>query len=270
MWRGWNSQFVKDTLPVQEISYLPNINAPITRLDVVKNTLDIAEQVRDECGEEYMRTGYDLQAAKVAFRIQDRETPFYKRLFIDVGAMHLLMAFFGGVGYIIIGSGLLEILVESEVLGPGSVKGFTKGTYYSRCERLHPCLYLACSKLHVAQFIKIQYPRTGKLPQKLLDIFQLFSDTPSEIVEGVTNPDVVRLLKAYEKYSEKTKKGKHGKTAQFTMNYMECIEMFLHLERGVRTSDVDLYTHSWGDMVPILWATNRPNYKRWGTKAYLR
>ena len=95
MWRGWNSQFVKDTLPVQEISYLPNINAPIIRLDVVKQTLDISEQVRKECGQDYMRTGYDLQAAKLGYRIQDRETPLYKQLFVDVGAMHLLMAYFG-------------------------------------------------------------------------------------------------------------------------------------------------------------------------------
>ena len=80
----------------------------------------------------------------------------------------------------------------------------------------------------------------------------------------MSNPDVVRLLKAYEKYSEKTKAGKHRKTAQFTMIYMECIEMFLHLERGVRINEVELYTHSLGEMVPIMWATNRPNYKRWG------
>ena len=157
MWRGWNSQFIKDPLPIQEISYLPNINAPITRLDVVNKTLAIAEQVRKECGEDYMRTGYDLQAAKLAYRIQDRETELYKRLFIDVGAMHFLMAFFGGVGYIITGSGLLEVLVESEVLGSGSVKGFTKGTYYSRCERLHPCLYMSCSNLHIKEFLKEQY-----------------------------------------------------------------------------------------------------------------
>ena len=86
----------------------------------------------------------------------------------------------------------------------------------------------------------------------------------------MSNPAVVNLLKAYEKYSEKTKIGMYGKTAQFTMNYMECIEMFLHLERGVRTNGVELYTHSLGEMIPIMWATNRPNYKRWGTKLYLR
>ena len=127
MWQGWNSRFIIDPPPVQEISYLPNINAPITRLDVVNKTLAIAEQVRKECGEKYMRTGYDLQAAKLGYRIQDRETPVYKQLFVDVGAMHLEVTFFGGVGYIITESGLLEVLPESEVLGPGSIKGFKLG-----------------------------------------------------------------------------------------------------------------------------------------------
>ena len=116
------------------------------------------------------------------------------------------MAFFGRIGYIITGSGLVEVLIESEVLGPGSRKGFLKGTYFSRCERLHPLLYVSCSDLHVTQFLKEQYPSTGKLPPEIREIFQLFSDNPSEIVEGVTNPEVVRLLNAYEKYSEKTRK----------------------------------------------------------------
>ena len=210
-----------------------------------------------------------MQAVKLGYRIQDQETPLYKQLFVDVGAMHLEMAFFGGVGYIITGSGLLEVLVESEVLGPGSIKGFKLGKYFSRCERLHPLLYMSCSDLHVSEFLKDQYP-SGQLPPDLLDLFLQFSEDPTEIVEGVTNPALVHLLKAYEKYSEKTKAGKHGKTAQFTMIYMECIEMFFHLERGVRTNEVTLYTHSLGEMVPIMWASNRPNYKRWGTKAYLR
>ena len=50
MWRGWNSQFNIDPLPIQEISYIPNINAPITRLDVVNKTLQIAEAVRSQKG----------------------------------------------------------------------------------------------------------------------------------------------------------------------------------------------------------------------------
>lgn len=269
MWRGWNSQFNIDPLPIQEISYIPNINAPITRLDVVNKTLQIAEAVRKECNEEYMRAGYDLQAAKLAYRIHDRETPMYKQIFIDVGTMHFQMAFYGGVGFFIIGSGLAEILITCGVLGPGSLKGFLNGHYYSRCERIHPLLYAALSDLHIDQFIIVEFPN-GTMPPELLELYEQFSDSPFEIIEGVSNPELVKLMKSYEKYSEKTRTGKHGKTAQFSMIYMGLMEKNFQLERSVRTNDVDLYTHSLGKMVPIMWATNRPNYKRWGTKAYLR
>ena len=46
-----------------------------------------------------------------------------------------------------------------------------------------PCLYMACLDLHVKEFLKEQYP-SGQLPPELLDLFQQFSDNPSEIVEG--------------------------------------------------------------------------------------
>ena len=108
------------------------------------------------------------------------------------------------------------------------------------------------------------------MPPELLELYEQFSDSPFEIIEGVSNPELVKLMKSYEKYSEKTSNGKHGKTAQFSMIFMGLIEKNFQLERSVRTNDADLYTHSLGKMVPIMWATNRPNYKRWGTKAYLR
>ena len=69
---------------------------------------------------------------------------------------------------------------------------------------------MSCSDLHVSEFLKDQYP-SEQLPPDLLDLFLQFSEDPTEIVEGVTNPALVHLLKAYEKYSEKKKQESMGK-----------------------------------------------------------
>ena len=131
MWKGWNSQIVTDELQ-------KSINASITRNDVINKTLKIANQVRIECKEDYMLTGYDLQAAKQAYRIQDKEAPVHDKLFIKVGGMHSRMSWYSSLGYFISDSGLPYVLLNSEILGTGSLNGFLKGkTIIAAKEYIH-------------------------------------------------------------------------------------------------------------------------------------
>ena len=71
MWRSWNSLTVVDTLPIQNIGIMQNICASPSRLDVVHLTMVKSEQIRIECKEKLMFTGYDLAISKPEYRIQD-------------------------------------------------------------------------------------------------------------------------------------------------------------------------------------------------------
>ena len=137
MWVGWNSQMTDDPLPKQKIAYMENLTLPITRLDVVAETLRVTQQVAQECGQEYGVVHYDLNAAKPALQIQSTEAPKYDNLFICFGPFHIMMSYFGSVGYLIDSSGGPEILVDADVLASGSLTGFLKGKHFNRCKRLH-------------------------------------------------------------------------------------------------------------------------------------
>ena len=119
MWVGWNSQMTDDPLPKQKIAYMENLTLPITRLDVVAETLRVTQQVAQECGQEYGVVHYDLNAAKPALQIQSTEAPKYDNLFICLGPFHIMMSYFGSVGYLIDSSGGPEILVDADVLASG-------------------------------------------------------------------------------------------------------------------------------------------------------
>ena len=123
--------------------------------------------------------------------------------------------------------------------------------------------------LHVQHFKNDSYS-DGKLPGEVSEILLSFSQNPGEIIEGVSNPQLVKLVKKYETYCEDTRAGELGKTAQFAMLYMDIIRDKLILDRAIRTNDVDLYTYAMEEMVPVTWSGNRPNYKRWGVKELLR
>ena len=132
MWTGWNSLVMEDPLPRQQIGYMENINLPPTRLDVVAETLKQTQRVAMECNQPYIVVTYDLAIAKPALQIQATESPLYDNIFICFGAFHVVMAYFGGLGYLLDGSGGPEILTETEVLAAGSLNGFLPGKHYNR------------------------------------------------------------------------------------------------------------------------------------------
>ena len=112
----------------------PDLRQPITGLDVIQETLDISIRCVDEVGQVYAVVTYDLNAAKPALLIQETEKPKYKRVFIMPGVFHLQMSFFKALGKVVDYSGGPEILTETDVLAPGSLKGFISGKNFNRCK----------------------------------------------------------------------------------------------------------------------------------------
>ncbi len=131
MYSGFNALVHVDLLPVQHLAYMKNLNLPITRKDVIAETLKISQQVAKECGDDYTVVTYDLAAAKPAIQIQEVEHPRFDNVFICFGAFHIFLAFFGSLGYIIDGSGGPHVLTETNVLASGSLNGFILGKHYN-------------------------------------------------------------------------------------------------------------------------------------------
>ena len=169
-----------------------------------------------------MLVGYDLQAAKQAYRIQEKEKPKFDKLFVKIGGMHCRMSYYAAVGYFLAGSGLLEIPCDCDLLGSSSITGFQTGRHYNRCERIHPILYITLSELHIQRFLDETY-EDHQFPREILDILKSFGENPTLIIVGVSNPELVDVIQTYEKFCEKTRNGKLGKTPQYAMIYMDII-----------------------------------------------
>ncbi len=57
--------------------------------------------------------------------------------------------------------------------------------------------------------------------------------------------------------------------AKFWLIYIELVHLYLLFSRAVRTNDLDLYIHCLGEMCPVFFMTNRPNYSRYGLRFYM-
>ena len=53
-------------------------------------------------------------------------------------------------------------------------------------------------------------------------------------------------MQMYEEFTEKTRTGAHGATAQYWIMYVDLIDLHQRFSRAVRTNDLDLFIYCLG------------------------
>ena len=77
---------------------------------------------------------------------------------------------------------------------------------------------------------------------------------------------MIDLFKDYEKYETKTLEGKHGKTAQFYMMYVQFVKNYLMLNTSIRTADLELLKFVLPKIGNMFFIFNQQNYSRYLVK----
>lgn len=124
MWLGYNCMLTTDSSKIQTIHYLSPINCSPTSYAIVNEMLIMANEFAEKCNEELIIVTYDLAIAKMAMQIQQNERPKLDNIFINLEAFHTQMAFFKATGTYIDCSGLVDVLVQAEVLAGCSINSF--------------------------------------------------------------------------------------------------------------------------------------------------
>lgn len=93
-WFAWNSERTADPNPMQKIGYLPNINMSPTADATVKKTLEVAQCVAKDCGQQNIIVTYDLAIACKAYKIKTDLSPNFDNVFITLGAFHTELSYF--------------------------------------------------------------------------------------------------------------------------------------------------------------------------------
>lgn len=262
MWVGFNSLMFKDNSKVQTVSYLTTINESPTNPAVVRETMVRSQKAAAELGEEYIEVTYDLGIAKIAFQIQSSEKPRFDNLFIHMGGFHTMSSFFKAIGKFIDGSGICEVLVDAGLLASGSINGLISGKHFNRCRRLYPLLALVIQNLHFESFLeKKEVTLTTKIREQLQNFISSRNEKPT-----FNDPELLRVFEDYEKFEERTLKGKHGLTPQYYMMFVRFVKYYMMLNASIRTSDLKLMMCALSKMLSLFFIFNQQNYARYLTK----
>ena len=127
---------------------------------------------------------------------------------------------------------------------------------------MHQLLALAMEVLHFKSF-QLTLDEGDLIATEELQEFIVTAKLKNEIKKTNVPTGVDEILKRYEAFSVDTRRGKHGKTAQYWMCYIEMIHLYHVFIRSIRNGDLYLYIYCLPKLAAFFFAFHHQNYARW-------
>jgi hypothetical protein len=178
------------------------------------------------------------------------------RLFLRLGEFHTIMSFLATIGKRFEKSGLEDLLVESQIVAVGSLKGVISGHMYNRAMRAHKLVFEALGILQWREFIDScsdeQKERVNSASNLLLQ--RLLS---SETLSCNSCADIVAEFEAHV-----LQRCDESSLYHFWNTYMDMVAILLGFVRATRTGDLSLHLSCLRQMLPYFFSYDRVNYSR--------
>ena len=107
---------------------------------------------------------------------------------------------------------------------------------------------------------RFTFDKNTQIPDHLLDV-----SNNRELYSNETLGKCQSIIKKYEHFKNRVKKGEFGKTAQFWMLYLDLAknQYFAHI--AVQSNNFNLRLFAWKYMIPFFFVLNKINYARYGS-----
>ncbi|XP_048113517.1 uncharacterized protein LOC125303684 [Alosa alosa] len=127
-WTGFHTLLqCENALQKSALYYLPVIEASPTEMSTVNTILKRSVQIADQLELDHIVLVFDQAIYAKAQQIRWKNDGFMQRLVIRLGEFHTCMSYLSILGKRFGAAGLQDILIESEVVAPGSINGVING-----------------------------------------------------------------------------------------------------------------------------------------------
>ncbi|XP_028411727.1 uncharacterized protein LOC114534480 [Dendronephthya gigantea] len=265
-WTGFNTQVHKVNRSVSRIAYLPVIDAPVTDMATVNTLLRHSVSICQRLQIPQIVLVFDEAIYAKAQMIRWKDDELKERLVIRLGDFHTVMSFCSGISKIFKDAGLQDIMIESEVVAPGSLKGVLTGKHYNRSIRAHKIIFEAMERLRLQAFEK-SLTTTEKV--LLESINRIMEDDPERdnFLDISSGNNVTEAKMMYDLFVQK--RCEENPLFSFWSHYIEMVQLLLLYIRATRTTDWSLHLSSLKSMIPWFFATDRVNYSRYASCYWL-
>lgn len=253
------------------VAFCPLLPYTPTSQDAVYSALKNFVGMCNSLGRKYQIYSCDMAIYVIAKNIQLCTNEF-PSLILRIGTFHLQKNFLRCLGQYIEGSGLDEIIIQSEVYGPTTFKSMLEGKQYNRAIRAHKMVYEAYRFLQLSEYLE----QKGKLENSerflplLQEIREIIVDKDKNKLLEVLNDNqnvIQSFLGEFEKHVSKS--CEENETYRFHNHYCSMVEILLDSIKADRSNDLDLHLQSTRKMLPYFFSMNHYIYAR-GVSSYLQ
>ena len=156
---------------------------------------------------------------------------------------------------------LQDIMIESGILTPGSVKAVLTGKQYNRCIRVHKVIYEAMQRLrYLAFYDSLPDHEADKLCSFGVDLLNCGNESLSGFCSDDSN--FLAWKGAFDSFVKE--RSNENPTFAFWSTYIDMVQLLLLFIRATRTSDWQLHLSILRSMIPWFFPTDRVNYCGYG------
>ena len=188
-----------------------------------------------------------------------------------MGGFHACCIFLAVIGKRYASGGLRDIVIESGLVGPGTIKAIFKGKLYNYGLRMIKIVSEALFRLKIDAF-KEWLIQKGKV-----EVLHQFLNS-EEMMELIKNPDPAHqrstqwsfesLKKLLIEFEEEIRQSTFGPTAQFWQSFLDMSQVLLDYIKSFRIGDWQLHLCSMKKVLSWFHAYDRINYARHFTHCF--
>ena len=254
------------------IGYLPCNNQSPTSHDTVLELLSQSKLKAEKL--QLAETDVVLDMAIYAKAVKILMNPQYidlkKFIVLCLGAFHTMCIFIAVIGKRFCDAGLRDIVIESNLLGESSVDQMLKGKHYNNAMRILKYLYDAIKRHMIESFEQSLIERTGHLDisykelTESLELHRFLSSPTQDSLENLheSHKEVINQIHCYQ---NSLLNGSLGPTACIWSSFLQMVQILLDFARSIKLGDWKLHLQSTENMLPWMFAYDRPNYARFLT-----
>jgi uncharacterized protein YdcH (DUF465 family) len=259
---GW-SQFNQDASssesPQTTIGFLPIILSPAHEYDTLNTVVIRCKHIAESLGQKYVVITVD-EALYCKLMELKWSQEGYSFLIPRLGGLHTAMNFMKVIGQHFEGSGLLELWVESDLLGSKTAERVLAGKDYEKGMRAHKITFQALWELLMPQLMQYLEQNKPQLKQKIEE-----ADSADDNIPLLSVFDTQDFHDAVQGFCTA-----HASNANFKMwfSYLEMISILLLFTRADRDGLWDLHMSSFRMLLPYFQRYGHINYLKWGSVYY--
>jgi hypothetical protein len=269
-WTGFNIRSCSDKVVTGDnIVYLTPINASAAQLSTVFEVLQRSIAIKKTLHLAAIPCVFDQALYAKAAEIVWSSGGDFAGLILCMGSFHTICTFLRVLGKRFQDAGLLDLLVETNVVASGSVVAVLEGRQYNRGVRMHKLLFEALMRLvfthflvwleHLSQEVQQQLSEGIARVHALQNKLNLCQD---EITALLNLGCVQTLLNEFHMFMNHLRFS-NGPLSAFWMSYIDMVSIMLNLIRATRDGDWTLNLCSLHAMIPWFFAYDHSNYARY-------